>query len=220
MSPNVTCLLIRWGLGDALQSSSVVPQDCNFRRWQNGEVISRTLLNPKMQEDFGSPYWVLHRAHLLECLHNRATELGAITHLNSRVATVDLESCTVTTKDGVCYSADVIVGCDGIKSAIRPYLLSHPDPGPRKTAFACYRATVPMENLGSLSATTSIVQQPDLNIWIGEGRHVMTYPIAGGKTFNLVLSHPYDSSKSNSLAPTAAEVEAEMLQNYKGWDPV
>lgn len=214
MSPNATRLLRRWGLNQALQSSAVAPQQCSFRRWQDGSVLGRTLLNPKMQEDFDSPYWVLHRAHLLESLHARAVELGATTILNARVVGLELESCTVTTFNGARYSADVILGCDGIKSILRSHLLPHPDPGPQATGFACYRATVSMDKLQQDPATAELIKRPDLNIWIGDGRHVMTYPIAGGKTFNLVLSHPDDGTM------TPAEVEEEMRQNYRGWDPV
>jgi salicylate hydroxylase len=153
----------------------------------------------------------------LECLHARAAALGTQTFLNARVANLDVDTCTVTTAAGAVYSADVIIGCDGIKSVLRSHLLSHQDPGPQPTGFACYRATVPMDRLQQYPETAALVQRPDLNIWIGEGRHVMTYPIAGGKTFNLVLSHPDD--KTNCTGGDVG-VEAEMRQNYQGWDPV
>ena len=51
---------------------------------------------------------------------------------------------------------------------------------------------------------------------VGHGRHVMTYPIASGKSFNLVLSHPYEGSQESQ---TLEEILQEMRQNFEGWDP-
>ena len=63
-----------------------------------------------------------------------------------------------------------------------------------------------------------IINDPVINLWIGEDRHVMSYPISGGKTFNMVLSHP--APKEKVWATDAATVLQEMQDNYQGWDPV
>lgn len=51
---------------------------------------------------------------------------------------------------------------------------------------------------------------------VGDKRHVMTYSIAGGKSFNMVLSHPEDSDPSTWRQETAVP---DMKQHFKGWDP-
>lgn len=71
-----------------------------------------------------------------------------------------------------------------------------------------------MDQLLSDPDLRSLVEKPDLSLWIGEGRHVMSYPINGGKTFNMVLSHPDTGS-----TPSEDEVLQEMKDNYIGWDP-
>lgn len=112
------------------------------------------------------------------------------------------------------YSADFIIGADGLKSVTRTAFLKGADPGPRETPFCAYRSTVPMEKLLADPELRPLVEKADLSLWVGDQRHVMSYPINGGKTFNMVLSHPYTGS-----APTEDEVLKEMKENYDGWDP-
>jgi salicylate hydroxylase len=58
-------------------------------------------------------------------------------------------------------------------------------------------------------ATTDIAR-------IGDMRHVMSYVIAAGKSFNMVLSHPA-TSDPNTWKP-GTEVE-DVKKEFVGWDP-
>lgn len=51
---------------------------------------------------------------------------------------------------------------------------------------------------------------------IGEDRHVMTYSIAGGQSFNMVLSHrdKGDPTISGSEEDILGDIKAE----FQGWD--
>lgn len=51
---------------------------------------------------------------------------------------------------------------------------------------------------------------------IGKGRHVMAYSIEGGKSFNMVLSHPEDSDPSTWNQSSVIE---DMKKHFQGWDP-
>lgn len=46
-------------------------------------------------------------------------------------------------------------------------------------------------------------------------RHVMTYPISSGKSFNMVLSHPESSDPSTWNRD--AELQ-DMMKHFEGWD--
>jgi 2-polyprenyl-6-methoxyphenol hydroxylase-like FAD-dependent oxidoreductase len=80
--------------------------------------------------------WVVHSAHLDRALLDRALQLGTAVHVNSRAIHIDFETSTVTTVRGfgmrgfgmnilqcdvVKYSADLILGCDGIRSVRRGF---------------------------------------------------------------------------------------------------
>lgn len=51
---------------------------------------------------------------------------------------------------------------------------------------------------------------------IGEDKHVMTYMIAGGQSFNMVLSHVDRSDPAGWNQNTAIE---DMRSQFVGWDP-
>lgn len=52
---------------------------------------------------------------------------------------------------------------------------------------------------------------------IGKDRHVMTYCIAGGQAFNMVLSHP---DRDGSAPPSAEKDMLEaMKKEFEGWHP-
>lgn len=51
---------------------------------------------------------------------------------------------------------------------------------------------------------------------LGDQRHVMTYTIASGKYFNMVLSHPEDTDPSTWNQTTVIN---DMKQHFQGWDP-
>lgn len=51
---------------------------------------------------------------------------------------------------------------------------------------------------------------------IGDQRHVMTYTIGAGKSFNMVLSHPDNTDPSTWDQTTAV---SDMKREFQGWDP-
>jgi salicylate hydroxylase len=61
-----------------------------------------------------------------------------------------------------------------------------------------------------------IVSDDDF-IRLGDKRHVMTYVVGAGKSFNMVLSHPDDGSGWDT---TEEETIANMRKEFEGWDPV
>jgi salicylate hydroxylase len=111
--PNSSRILHSWGLEDALNKKAVKPAGVCWRRWQNGEMIGNARFNPDFEERYGAPYYVIHRAHFHEVLHDRAVELGVPVELNWRVVQYDLEAGSLTRKDGSTIHADLIVAADG-----------------------------------------------------------------------------------------------------------
>ncbi len=54
---------------------------------------------------------------------------------------------------------------------------------------------------------------------IGDMRHVMSYTIAGGKSFNMVLSHPDRTDPSTWHQQSPSTVLSDMRAQFQGWDP-
>lgn len=97
-----------------LQSAAVEPSSISFRRWSSGKVIGYTHLVPAFRQTFKAPYYVIHRAHLHDALHQRALQLGVEVRINSRVDKYDLEAPSIELGNGEVMKADLIIAADGI----------------------------------------------------------------------------------------------------------
>lgn len=102
-----------WGLESTLKRHSVKPRAVLWRRWEDGTVIGRTNFNPECEQRFGSPYYVTHRAHLHDVLHERTQELGVVVELNRKAESIDAENGIVRFTCGETIDADLIVAADG-----------------------------------------------------------------------------------------------------------
>ncbi|KAH8671764.1 hypothetical protein BGZ60DRAFT_469293 [Tricladium varicosporioides] len=213
---NSSRLLLSWGLGPLFESFIVEPAGMTFRRWENGAIIGYTKLIPEFRNNFGAPYYVIHRAHFHNALYRRALELGVDVRVDCRVVKYNPEAPSVELLTGETVKADFIVAADGVKSAARGVVLGGVDVTPKKTGFAAYRATVEVSKMKDDQDISWLLETPSLNIWIGEDRHVMTYTIAAGKSFNLVLSH-VDTSDPATWNPNNAI--DDMRKHFSGWDP-
>ncbi|KAL3475747.1 hypothetical protein BJX99DRAFT_229213 [Aspergillus californicus] len=217
--PNSSKLLARWGVMSELGGQAVEPDGMSFRRWSSGERIGFTDLSPEFRDAYGAPYYVVHRAHLHSALLKRATDLGVTIHLASRVVAYDTTVPSVSLVDGSTIQADIVIAADGIKSIARNYVSHDMRATPKPTGFAVYRATVDVEKLREIPEISWILEKPALNIWIGEDRHVMTYTIAAGQSFNMVLSHRDESDPSQWGDLSQDRILQDMTAEFAGWDP-
>ncbi|KAI6429285.1 hypothetical protein MCOR22_010325 [Pyricularia oryzae] len=213
--PNSGRLLRRWGVFAQGEDLFAKPSCINFRRWQDGDLIGYTDLGA-FNTRFGAPYCVAHRAHLQRSLHARALELGVEVRLDSLVVAYRPDDAAVELSNGEVVRGDLIVAADGVKSIARNTLQPAQTDEPCFTGFAAYRATVDAEKIASDPEIAWILEKPALNIWIGENRHVMSYTISAGKSFNMVLSHVDHSDPSTWKAETAV---ADVNREFAGWDP-
>jgi salicylate hydroxylase len=73
--------------------------------------------------------------------------------------------------------ADVVIGADGLRSAVRAAW----DPrSPVYRGSTAFRATLPRD------AAPVSLRQDETGLWLGPGRHVVHYPIASGGLVNVV----------------------------------
>jgi salicylate hydroxylase len=149
-------------------------------------------------------------------MHKLALDLGVVVKTDSDVRKYDPSTPSVICSDGSVYTADLIVAADGLKSEARTIVLGDEDQPPQEAGFAAYRAMVDTDRMKNDPDVSWLLDNPSQNLWIGDKRHVMTYSIAGGKSFNMVLSHPEDSNPSTWRQETAV---ADMKQHFRGWDP-
>src|SRR5262249_46862154 len=146
--PNAVRILHRLGFAEGLDREGVRPRFTHQRRWQDGRTLQRSPLNPLCLELYGAAHMTIHRADLLAVIPSgfpaERVHLGhCLVGLTDRGNVVE-----ALFDNGARITADVLVGADGIHSAVRAALFGKEDP-----AFAgcvAYRGLVPAARIADL----------------------------------------------------------------------
>lgn len=178
VSPNVSRLLHRWGVGDALNRVGVKPEAIVLRRYATGERVGYTRWADKMEE-YGAPYYHIHRADFHKLLFDLAAPNMTL-RLKSTVVAIDPDAPSVTLASGEVVQGDMLIGADGIKSIMQQTVLGYVNPA-RATGDAVYRALIPTYVMLDDPDLKSLVDVPEMTGWMGPNRHIMAYNIVGGR---------------------------------------
>ena len=148
ISANAQHVLRDLGLGPAIDAVGVRPGAYVFRLHDTGEVIQQFSLAEEHERKNGAPYTQMHRADFHQILVDKARELRPdVIRLNKRVRgyVENEDSVELHFEDGTSASGDLLVGSDGLKSAVRAQMLGA---APAVyTGDGAWRIVVPIENL-------------------------------------------------------------------------
>ena len=172
-------------------------------------------LVPYAKERYGVPYFHIHRADYHKIFADEAERLGLKMLLGSTVIGIDFESGIVQIKDKPDFRADLIIGCDGLKSMCRESLLGHAD-APRPTGDLAYRIVIKAEDMRRHSSLRDLVEKPAINYWVGPRSHVVCYFLKGGGLYNIVLISPDNLPITQNTAKANVQ---EMRAFFEEWDP-
>ncbi|MBV8289320.1 MAG: FAD-dependent monooxygenase, partial [Hyphomicrobiales bacterium] len=209
MGPNAVRILYRLGLREGLDREGVCPVGSHQRRWQDGRILQRTAVNPRCEQLYGAPHVTIHRADLLSVI--AAGFPTERVHLSHRL--VGLTNCGDGTEawfdNGVHIRADVLVGADGIHSAVRTALFGEEEP-----CFAgcvAYRGLVPVERIADLGLELGSQS------WVGPGGHLVHYFVSRGQLLNFVGWTEHDTWNREDWTDRATIDRA--LAAFAGWHP-
>ena len=208
-SPNLVRLLRRLGVLDRLLERAV-PLDVGweFRRWEDGRVLSAENLSESCERLYGERTYTTHRADLLSVVQAAVPE-GSV-RLGMRCVGVEIgdEGAVLAFADGTRVEADVVIGADGVHSCVRSALIG---PSPATFSGLCaFRALVPAER------APAFARRRTQTLWIGPDHHLVHYPISSGKLINLVAFAPAGEDVVESWSATATA--EEFLAEFEGWD--
>lgn len=207
LAPNATRVLRRLDVLDAVAAPASRPSHLSFRTWSDGSEICRYAMGRAVEEEFGAPYLLLHRADLHRALV--AALPPESVRRNTTVVDIaqDDDSAYVTTAAGERLRADLVVAADGIRSAARQWLF-----GKDEAVFsgtAAYRALLPSAEVADLGL-------PPLGVWLGPDRHFVHYRVRRGELLNVVAVFATEAPAQESWAAQAEP--GEQLREFAGWD--
>ena len=209
MGPNAARVLYRLGLGDGLDREGVRPAGTHQRRWQDGRTLQRAPLNPLCEELYGAPHITIHRADLLAVI--AAGFPAEHIHLGHRlVGLADRgDGAEAWFENGAHITADVVVGADGIHSAVRAALFGEEEP--RFAGCVAYRGLVPVERIADLGLELGSQS------WVGPGAHLVHYFVSRGRLLNFVGWTEHDTWNREDWTDRATIERA--LAAFEGWHP-
>jgi len=176
------------------------------RNGKTGRVISKTS-RKQQAAAFGLQGATVHRADLLDVLA-AALPAGLVT-LGKRCTGVEPDGGTAVARfaDGSEVEADVIIGADGIHSAVRTALFGPDDP--RFTGKICYRSVIPT------AAVSGGGPAADNGQWLGPHGTIVLYPLRGEELTNVVCHYDDDGYRHESWITECSR--EEVLERYAGW---
>jgi salicylate hydroxylase len=201
ISPNASRILRRLIPPATLDEQAVRPLAVHQRRWDDGRTLQRTALGSAVEAAFGAPYYTFHRADLLAALAG-ALPPGRV-HLAHRFVGVTQsdDRVGVNFENGERIEVDVLVGADGVHSAVRGAVLGQQQA--RFTGCVAYRGLVPAERVSHLDLEVTS------SIWLGPGRHFVHYFVTGGRLVNFVAVEERSSWTRESWTDRGEIADAE-----------
>ena len=216
LHPNAMRVLRFIGVEDEVRKVAGRSEYAVTRDGITARLISKTSRAQFAQVQGIEPATV-HRADLLDVLAAALPD-GLVT-LGKRCVAVDgagvrggRDVAVARFADGTEAEADVIIGADGIHSAVRTALFG-PD-APRFTGKICYRSVIPTAAVrgGALSDVAAENGQ-----WLGPHGTIVLYPLRGEELINVVAHHDDDTYRHES-GVTRCE-GAEVTERFAAWHP-
>lgn len=183
LSPNAGGVLASLGLDKAIASAASEPISIDIRSGSSGRLVSsipQTAI--RMRYDF--PWRVIARAGLQGVLAEAVAANSSIElRLGAKVVdfvgvSKDLLLGIETNKGRTILSAGALIAADGVRSELRQHIPGASIASP--IGRTAWRTTLPVRTI------EHVIPAMQTGLWLGPNAHFVHYPIAGGRTINIV----------------------------------
>jgi salicylate hydroxylase len=204
LTPNSVRQLQRVGLGHQVEKSGALVGSGSHYFRHDGAPIAPVQVTDSSgwNATFG-----MHRADLVEMLA-KALPAGVV---RTGHRGMDFEQigdvARVTFANGAVAEADIVIAADGIHSELRHYVA--PPSRPVFHGSVAYRGVLPHALVPHLPTDCWLM-------WLGKGKHFLTFPVRSGELINYVGFVPADQEMKESWsAPGDPDV---LRAEFAGWD--
>lgn len=207
LTPNAVRALEYIGALDDVEALAVEPELSYSRHYLTGEILGERPVASAYRAEYGRPMYNIHRADLHRALASVAAGAGVRIHLGHRFLSLEQgdQKVEAAFENGVTAAADLLVGADGIRSAVRKAAFG--ESPPKFTGMVAWRGLVPLDTLPEHLRGTSMTS------WVSSDRHIIEYAVGDLKNYVALALEPDWTSESWATPSTVAEVR----EMFPGW---
>jgi salicylate hydroxylase len=207
LAPNAFAALDALGVGERTRAKAVFTERLVMMDAVDATEVGTFVVDAAFRERFANPYAVIHRADIHGAILDAVRTSPLITFVTSSQVTdvmEDADGVTVVDAAGRSFRADVLIGCDGVKSVIRERIVGD---AVRVSGHVVYRAVVPAADMPADLRWNAPV------VWAGPNCHLVHYPLRNGEQYNLVVTFHSRGQEAWSVTDGSKE---EVLSYFDG----
>ena len=203
--PNSLRQLERMGFGEALAKVGGKISPGSRYNLKDGSYVGDILTTDSAG---WNGMYGMHRADILDALAAALPKESVRTGHRAVDFSQTADKATVRFANGESFEADLVIGADGINSAMQPFVVE--PSAPEYSGFRAYRGLLARDRLEAWPDNTH-------QVWMGEGKHFMVFPVRSGTLLNYVgfVPTPHETLESWSAIGDRDELEA----SFADWDP-
>ncbi|OWY28135.1 FAD-dependent monooxygenase [Herbaspirillum robiniae] len=211
LTPNAVRALDGLGIGEAVRKTAARPTHRISRTWNTGEETSRLAMGDTAEQKYGAPQLTIHRADLLAAL----AEVFPLEQVRfaKRAEKVEQTAAGIELAfaDGSHDRVDVLIGGDGIHSAVRTAMFGAEKP--RFTGVVAFRAVVPAHKVAGVPNLQAFTK------WWGPNpeSQIVTFPLNRGEDIFIFATTAQETWHLESWT-TPGSVQ-ELRDSYAGFHP-
>ncbi len=206
LSPNAFAACDALGVGQFLRERAVYTEEMVMFDALDAKRVAGISLGEDFRARFGNPYAVIHRADIHGALLHGARawpdRIGFLTSTRITGVEQDADGVVATDAAGGRHAGQALIGCDGVRSAIRQQYVGDPI---RVSGHVVFRSVI---DTGEFPAH---LRHTAPCIWVGPNFHLVHYPLKGGDKFNIAAT--FHSSAAEEWDARAGE-PAELLRYF------
>jgi salicylate hydroxylase len=211
LSPNAVHVLQALGIADQVKAKAFSPESAVMRHYQTGKTYFTVPLGDAATQKYAADYLHIHRADLHTALYNACKDINVSIHLGQCIQSYlqTPQNLTIQFDNGASLETDVLIGADGIKSKVQACMLGQTP--------AVFTGQVAWRGVVEASKLPKGLIKPNANLWVGPGKHVVSYYLRGGDLVNFVaVQERNDWQKESWNEPGDI---SELRDTFGGWHP-
>jgi len=169
-----------------------------------------TVVGPVLTADSSgwNGFYGMHRADLLRVFADALPRSAVRTGHRCVAVEQDADVARLHFSSGNTAEADVVIGADGIQSVVQKFVVAPSTP--EYSGSRAYRGLIERAKLPGWREAAH-------QIWMGDGKHFMAFPVRGGELLNYVGFVP--TSEQTVESWSAVGDRDELAASFAGWDP-